>query len=101
MTERRALRLAEVAAMVKQAADVGAAMPKVLTRFGAAVEIGRFGGPYSYRLMGARRPSFLWWASGAEAWIALQRLWPYLGEVKKEQALRCWEADQARRKRPA
>jgi hypothetical protein len=58
---------------------------RALHRFQAAVRgIGRVGGPFHHK--GFHQSA--WTANGIQAEYVLRLIWPWLGEVKKEQALR-------------
>lgn len=83
-------------AAVKQSAD-GRGAPATLERLQAAVGLGRVGGPYSDSptrrgFSPNRRAYFMWYARGHEAEIAIERLWPELGETKRREALSGLEA---------
>lgn len=71
---------------MKQARDLSeAGCPRVLERFQHAVGLGRIGGPYWQSAN--RRVTYLWYAFGAMAIEVISRLWPYLGDVKRRQAM--------------
>jgi hypothetical protein len=62
--------------------------PELVARFFAAIGgLGRLGGPYHAN--GAthprRHPFVMWWARNADAAVVMERLWPWLGEGKREQ----------------
>lgn len=65
---------------VTQAAD-GDACPETLLHFARAVQAGRLYGPYATR----GKPIYRWTAVGAEAALAIGRLWPFLSRPKREQ----------------
>lgn len=56
-----------------------------LYRFFTAVSIGAIRGPYKYSTN--RQPHYQWNASGSDVIKTLEKLWPYLSSIKKQQAL--------------
>jgi len=64
--------------------------PEVLVRFLACVGVGTIVGPYDPK---RGNPYYTYRAYGWEKTLHVAKmLWPYLGEVKKAQALRCLRA---------
>lgn len=57
-----------------------------LERFMLAVGVGAVRGPYQYK--GNRQPHFQWNASAMDVFATLDVLWPYLGEIKRAQAMK-------------
>jgi hypothetical protein len=73
---------------------------RTLSRFADAVEIGNTFGPYQPGNPNAK-PQYAWKATGYKAVVILDKLWPYLGETKREQATKAkaqWEARPNKRK---
>lgn len=67
-------------------ADCNQIHPEVLERFLAAVQVGTVAGPYPNRQGGRDRWHYR--AHGLErVELLYETLWPYLGSVKKEQAI--------------
>jgi hypothetical protein len=57
---------------------------RVLDRFAEAVGEGGVNGPYERKAAG-QQPLYQYKAAGARAHRAMELLWPYLGQVKREQ----------------
>ena len=68
--------------------------PAVLLKFQAAVlGLGTLQGPYKTASMGENhKPRWQFVATGASAQAVVAMLWEFLGDVKKEQALKCLHA---------
>ena len=85
---------------IPQAACDGA-IPPVLTRFHEAVGAGSIRGPYVLKNPWSRQPQFVWSISGTRGVEpVLELIWPWLDDVKREQARVAISAARACRHRP-
>lgn len=66
---------------------------EVLDRFQRALQLGSVRGPFKtdYASQRSIKPRWVWRATGNTARTAIDRLWPYLSTVKRDQALIAFE----------
>lgn len=72
---------------------------RVLDRFQKAVGLGKVKGPYQPR--GTKNPRWYYYATGFPQFsVVMESLWPYLGEIKRQQFMAALDAYKAYQLRP-